>query len=423
MTTNLYRQEALDHLKSSVFDTSITLPKGQRVSAAFALTAVSALIAWICMGSYTRRVSVKGILEPLGGLAQVYPPRPGKIAKVHVSAGTHISAGSTLFTLSTDQRTEKHENNLAARIVQLSADRVRIENDLTVLKRSFEEQRRALIGELGTAHSRARRLATQKELALKKVSIKQDLLQRLTPLLSKGYVSSLQYKEAETENLQARVELESVSSQHDDAKQAEANLSSRLKRLSDDLAERSSLTRDRLSNVEQAIIQTDADREIIVTAPISGEVTNVFVSEGSGVSPLEVLATIVPYNSPLIARLLVDSRTIGFVRIGTPVTIRYQSFPYEKFGTHKATVLRVPGSATATQQSLGASSVLAGNPIYRIDAEIPDQRVSVYGNRERLTAGMEVTADLMLDRRKLIEWMFEPLIGLGKRMESQGHTE
>ncbi|PTR28423.1 membrane fusion protein [Luteibacter sp. OK325] len=423
MTTNLYRQEALDNLKLSGFETSITLPKGQRVSAAFALAAVSALIAWICLGSYTRRVSVKGILEPLGGLAQVYPPRSGKVARVHVSAGTRVSAGTTLFTLSTDQKTEQHGNNLAARMVQLSADRSRIEDDLKVAKRSYDEQRRALIGELGATRSKTRRLATQQELALKRASIKQDIVLRLTPLLSKGYVSSLQYKDAESENLQAMADLESASSLHEDSRRAEANIHSRMKLLSDDLEEKSSLTRDRLSNVAQAIIQTDADREILVTSPIDGVITNVYVYKGSGTSTAEVLATIAPHDSPLIARLLVDSRIIGFVRDGTHVAIRYQSFPYEKFGTHKATVFRIPGSATVTQQSLSASIVSAVDPIYRIDAKIADQNVSVYGTNEPLKAGMGVTADLMLDRRKLIEWMFEPLVGLGKRMESQGSAK
>jgi membrane fusion protein len=422
MTTKLYRQEALDHLNSLQLAAPIALPRAQRSAAILALVSVLMLIVWVFSGSYTRRAPVVGLLEPRGGLAQVHSSRPGKIARMHVSVGTRVKEGDTLFTLASDEKTEVHGNSLNARLAQLSSDQMRLQDDLAIAKRSFEQQRRALVGELRSARKRTKRLRTLKDIQTERVSIKKDVLRRLTPLLNQGYISTLQYKDVETEYLQARSDLEAASSQHEDAKQEEATLSSRMSRLSDDLAEKSSATGDKLSSVLQTIVQTDTARELLVTAPIDGEVTNIFVSEGSNTSPPEALATIIP-NGPLIGRIIVDSSTIGFLRIGTPVAIRYRSFPYEKFGAQRGIVSRIPRSAMLDQQVLISSGATTGSSAYRIDVELANQNVNVYGTQEQLRAGMEFTADVMLDRRTLIEWMFEPLIGIGKRMEIQGSTE
>lgn len=419
MTAPIYRQEAAGRTKSSDFGAPIKLPRSQRVAANLALFTVGILVAWICMGSYTRRVTIQGVLEPNAGLANIRPPRAGKIAKIHVLPGQRIKAGTSLFTLTADQQTAQHGDNIAVRLEQLTNDRTRLEDELTLVERSFEKQKIATIEELKTARFRSSRLVTQHSLQLEKLAIKQDILDRLIPLLSKGYVSSLQYKETETELLQAKFDLESISTQKQDARQAEAGLTSRLTRLSDDLAEKSSLIRDRLSNIEQAILQADADRALLIKAPFDGEVTNTLVAEGSSVSTSETLATLVPDEGELIARLFVDSSTIGFVKVGTPVVVRYKSFPYEKFGVHRARVSRVPRAAIATRQESVVQTAGSGKPVYRIDVTIPHQSVDVYGASEPLKAGMEVTADLMLDHRRLIEWLLEPLIGMKMRMHSQ----
>jgi membrane fusion protein len=41
--------------------------------------------------------------------------------------------------------------------------------------------------------------------------------------------------------------------------------------------------------------------------------------------------------------------------------------------------------------------------------------VAAYGRDEPLQAGMQVEANVFLDRRRLIEWVFEPLFSLAGR--------
>jgi membrane fusion protein len=55
------------------------------------------------------------------------------------------------------------------------------------------------------------------------------------------------------------------------------------------------------------------------------------------------------------------------------------------------------------------------DPLYRIKARLDSQSIAAYGRFEPLQPGMQIEADILLDRRRLIEWIFEPLLGLAGR--------
>jgi membrane fusion protein len=54
-------------------------------------------------------------------------------------------------------------------------------------------------------------------------------------------------------------------------------------------------------------------------------------------------------------------------------------------------------------------------PMYRIKAALGSQAVAAYGRSEPLQSGMQLEADVLLDRRRLIEWIFDPLFSLAGR--------
>jgi membrane fusion protein len=99
------------------------------------------------------------------------------------------------------------------------------------------------------------------------------------------------------------------------------------------------------------------------------------------------------------------------------VVLRYQAYPYQKFGHQPGKVLQV--SKTPLQASELSGLPLAGaanEPLYRITVALEQQAVLAYGREQPLAAGMQLEADVLLDRRRLIEWIFEPLIGVAGRV-------
>lgn len=117
------------------------------------------------------------------------------------------------------------------------------------------------------------------------------------------------------------------------------------------------------------------------------------------------------------AELLVPSSAIGFIAPGDTVLLRYQAFPYEKFGLQQGRLSRISRSALSPGE-LGASigNVLQGESYYRVTVALKRQSVMAYGKPEMLKPGMLLQANIIGERRSLVEWVFEPLYALQSKL-------
>ena len=162
--------------------------------------------------------------------------------------------------------------------------------------------------------------------------------------------------------------------------------------------------------------EQDVKREMVVTAPIDGTVTNIAPARGQTVAADSRFATLLPKNSPLHAELLVPTRAIGFVKPGQQVLMRYEAFPYERFGQYAGKVESVGKDVWTQGASLGPLSVR--EPVYRIVVELDRQDITTNDQSFPLRAGMVVNADLLLEKRTLLEWLFQPVMQLRRRMST-----
>ncbi|MDZ7652677.1 MAG: HlyD family efflux transporter periplasmic adaptor subunit [Burkholderiaceae bacterium] len=175
------------------------------------------------------------------------------------------------------------------------------------------------------------------------------------------------------------------------------------------------LARDR-SEVQQGIVQEQAKREIVLRAPFAGIVTNIAPARGDSLAAEAPIATIIPKGSGLHAQLLVPTRAIGFVQPGNEVVLRYEAFPFQRFGHYRGSVASISRTVWSQGERLGPLSVR--EPVYRIDVKLDQQSVNANGQEFALRPGMLVNADLLLERRTVFEWVFEPVLELRARMRS-----
>ena len=158
----------------------------------------------------------------------------------------------------------------------------------------------------------------------------------------------------------------------------------------------------------------------MIRAPVDGVLSAVTAQPGQMVAAGTALATVLPANASLQAHLYAPSSALGFVRADQAVQLRYPAYPYQKFGLQHGRVLEVARTplAPAEVAALGnaARGDTAGEPLYRITVALDQQSVQAYGQAQALSPGMAVDADVLLDRRRLIEWLFEPVLGLAGRV-------
>jgi membrane fusion protein len=170
-----------------------------------------------------------------------------------------------------------------------------------------------------------------------------------------------------------------------------------------------------IAALEQELAETEARRRIIISAPHDGTVTAIQAEPGGRADTAAPLLSIVPLGSKLQAQLFSPSRAIGFVRPGQRVLLRYAAFPYQKFGHHEGIVASVSRSAInpgeLSQQLSGLTSLYGTNePVYRITVNLANQTVKAYGEDIPLQPGMQLEAAVLIENRRLIEWVFDPLL-------------
>ena len=141
-----------------------------------------------------------------------------------------------------------------------------------------------------------------------------------------------------------------------------------------------------------------------LTAPVSGTVQQLAVhTPGGVVTEAQALMVIVPDDAAdphLVAEVQLDNKDIGFVYSGQRAEVKLETFPFTRHGTVPATVQMV--SADAVQDPRRGAVFPA-----RLVLERPS--IDINGQAVRLTPGMNLSAEIMTGRRRVIEFLLSPL--------------
>lgn len=159
-----------------------------------------------------------------------------------------------------------------------------------------------------------------------------------------------------------------------------------------------------------------------MTAPQGGTVTAIVAEIGGPADTSRPLLSIVPAGSELQAHLYGSSRTVGFLKPGQTVLLRYEAYPYQKFGHHQgviASISRSPLSPDAMDPQLATLAGHAGGnePVYRITVDLERQTILAYGEALPLQPGMRLQADIALETRSIYEWILDPLYTLTGKLQ------
>jgi hemolysin D len=138
-----------------------------------------------------------------------------------------------------------------------------------------------------------------------------------------------------------------------------------------------------------------------LTAPVDGTVQQLAVHTAGGVvTEAQVLLVLVPDEAEVTAEVVLENKDIGFVRAGQEAEIKLETFPYTRYGTVPATVKSVTADAV-NDEKRGA--------IFPVTLVMGKGAIDVDGKPVRLTPGMNVTAEVKTGRRRVIEYLFNPV--------------
>lgn len=160
-------------------------------------------------------------------------------------------------------------------------------------------------------------------------------------------------------------------------------------------------------NLEMQIIQYKHTNAYVVRAPIDGVISSVLYHQGQRADRTKPLTKLLPNDANWVAELFIPVSQSGFIQANNPVIIRYDAYPFTQFGTTKATIREIDRSILTDEEE--NNPIRIGQPYYKAMAILDKQVVSVYGKEKKIQQGMTISAVIMGSRRKLWQWILDPL--------------
>lgn len=415
---HLFRTEALDHQRTPMLGRIVLTPRLSNwwLSVSAAALAV-ALILFLLLGSHTRRVTVNGQLLPAAGLMRVHTPQAGVVLEKRVTDGQVVKKGDVLYVVSSDRLGDGARELQADIARQVGERKSSLEQEIRRSQRLQSEELVSLQRRADALRGEAQAIAAQIEQQKTRVQIAEDTRRRYQGLADQDYIAreELMQKEIDLTEQRSRLrglERDALGAQRELAA-VQQELGNAQLRNTNQLAQ---LQRE-VSSTEQQLTEVEGRRRVLITAPEAGRATLVTAEVGQSVDGNQPLLTLVPVSGELQARLYAPSSSIGFVQPGDVVLLRYRAFPYQKFGQHEGVVETLSTSAASpaelAEQSLG--ELPPGESLFAIQVRLKSGTVLANGLPRPLQAGMRLEADILQERRKLYEWMLEPLFSVTRR--------
>ncbi|MBI5439044.1 MAG: HlyD family type I secretion periplasmic adaptor subunit [Nitrosomonadales bacterium] len=429
------------------------------------LTLLGLLFIWAISGKLDVVASAEGKLLPQSYLKIVQPSEQGVIRDILVEEGQHIKAGQTLMRMDTTL-TEADGKTLES---DTQSKRIALRRiDAELAGRPFTRQpgdppASANSGDLYTqtlAQYRANRTAYETALSQERslhdkaqsdLSAAEEIRTKLIKTLphyrsqgeayeklaKDGFVSKIMATDKARERIEKEQDLKSQEYLIRSAQASLAQSSRRLAQITADYRRQLQTERadidDKLDKSQGELAKqryrrnlhelkapqecggAAAEQSGIQRAAAGGCVVKDLATHtiGTVISPGTILMTLVPSDEILRAEVWVGNQDVGFIHTGEPVKIKLAAYQFQKYGMVEGRVAHLSADASDTppnQQQPGKTG--SSLPFaYRALIDLKAQHLIADGVRHSLTPGMQVTAEIHLGTRTILEYLLSPVLG------------
>jgi hemolysin D len=412
-------------------------PRVARATLYCVLALIVAAVTWATLSRVDMIVTAQGKLITTRPNLVVQPLETSVIRAIHVKAGDRVNKGDLLATLDptfSQADLDQLQNRVAA--FDASINRLRAElggqeytvgdsaNADDILQRKVFLQRKSSYNaqmqnndaqiasaqaNLKTAHDEEtvliQRLETMKSIeAMRSTLAEREVGSRLNLLLSRDARLEVESNLAHIRGNIADYEHRVDKSRADQNVFAEDFRKTAYQDLVETLAKRDSAAED-LKKVElrRQLIVLRAPADAIVLEIASRTI-------GSVVKEAETLFVLVPRDEQLQAEVNIEGRDIGQVTVGQPVRIKFEAFPFQKYGTGTGAVRVISQDSFSPDPKTAEGARRTTAPYYRVLVDLTDTTLRLPQDRVQLIPGMAVTAELKVGRRSVMSYFLYPLL-------------
>lgn len=410
MTSPLFRQEAIEYRKERLFGEVLLLqPVSFTIITCVLLLIVLIAGSFLFLGTYARKERVRGFLEPDKGIVKIYAPQQGVLSKIHVKEGEHIQQGQILATLLTERTLPSGQDVDNKVLEELALLKQKKFKSIEIEKNLFQSEKLKLMQQQDDQRHEAQQINKAIELHQQRLELVHSRLEGAQRLAKKGHLSETELQKAQEEWLSLEQQRQELLRSLQTKQSSLHQIRSDLEQLPYKLASRIAELENAITEINQRATEIQGRHQFVIRSPVEGKVTTLSAREGQWQTNMQMMA-IMPKSSQLEAELFVPTRAIGFLEMGQNVRIRFDAFPYQRYGIYQGTVIAITQNILIPQE-LGLP-LESNEPVYRVTVALASQHIQAYGKHLPLQAGMSLEADIILEKRSLFDWILDPLYSL-----------
>jgi HlyD family secretion protein len=413
---------------------------------------VLSALAWSFIGRADVIVTEQGALAPASDVRRFYAPADGELANLYVAEGQPVAKGDVLARLNARGAVEAAGNAMQAQLKLENAERqwrqfpekkALLEQKAATLRQAVQleerqDQKRTALGtsklveEERAQMAEARTNVEETRRARDAAQLEVEKFERVFGATTGSGVSLLQLESKRNARLaaenayrlaQSRLN-ELAARQSQELVQAEAQLESSGEQLKKLRLEYEAATNELATAEEKLRLQLDTarveadaaarirfenidkDNFLQILAPVSGVVTDLtFTQPGDKVQANNPLGGIAPSNSRSVVKVEIAENDRAFLREGLPVKLKFNAFPYQRYGLINGTLEYVsPATKPASQTK---------QPVYEARVSLARDYYQVAETRYPLRYGMTATVEIVVRERRLIDLALDPFRQIG----------
>lgn len=391
------------------------------------VTTIAFALAWSIWGQIDVVVTASGKVIPDGETKVLQPLETGVVRKIAVKEGDRVKKGQLLVEIdpsTIDPERESSAKNLSyaqlemRRIAATLAGEKSIsgggpsgaavqaqQNLLESAQSELDKQMEAKQAELASILERQKSAQTSLDENKALLAVATDREKRMNEVLD--LIARQDYEQVVNEITsytskmnQAAFQVTELEHQHNRVNKEIESLKHQFRRTNlQELSDKIRTVHELDARLKQSSFRTAKQK---ILSPVDGYVGELFIhTVGGVVTPAEKLMSIVPVDTPMVAKVSVLNRDIGFVSANLPVSIKVDTFEYQKYGMFQGKVKLVARDSREDQKE---------GLVYDVYVKPTTEYLEVEGRKEKLQPGMTVVAEIKVGTRRIIEFFIYPLI-------------
>ncbi|MCF2828706.1 MULTISPECIES: HlyD family secretion protein [unclassified Pseudoalteromonas] len=409
--SDLFRKEALLH-QGHKLDGEVTLATHMSFNWILGVIVLIVVIgcAYLFLGEYHRKEVVSGYLRPTQGVSKIYPLGTGVVDRVLVEEGQSVKKGEVLATIRMERVLTSGADMNAAIVTELEKQKQLLQENLANQIKLRDMNQDKLESQIASLSIQLEKAKNQLRLLSERVALSDERVKNTEALITKGFASGNDLKTQKDNLLAITQQQEELLSRLSSQREQMSQLQYELAQLPIDHRETQVSLQSQLASINQQIRQAQGQQSYNILSQMDGKVSNLLVKPGMVANGQTPIMTVLPHNAELEAILFVPTRAYGFVKPEQLTRIRYQAFPYQRFGIYEGHINTVSKSILLPNEANAPVSLR--EPVYQVVVSLKSQSANAYGATVPLQAGMLLEADIMVDSRSLFEWLFEPIYSI-----------